>query len=256
VQLRLAVQRAIKRVFGSMGLSVRYAHQHPNITDPRIYSRWMAAPNVRCIFDVGANVGGMAQRFARSFPNATVYSFEPFSAAYRRLKEVADASAGQIKVQQVACGDEEGTLEVELRFASTALYKLPRDRSVGHAVSGGVPRSWPTERITVVRLDRICAEQSIARIDIFKTDTEGYDAKVLAGAQEMLSNGRIRCVVAEIGFLDDPQHTDFTSVFTYLRQFGFELVGLYDVAYNFNLECCSADAIFINRATGNGGGRA
>src|SRR5437867_1212696 len=46
------------------------------------------APQVsfETIFDVGANVGQSTMRFARWFPHATVWAFEPFTEAFGELE--------------------------------------------------------------------------------------------------------------------------------------------------------------------------
>jgi hypothetical protein len=63
----------------------------------------------------------------------------------------------------------------------------------------------PTVQVTT--LDAFCNRERIASIDILKTDTEGYDARVLSGARRMLSEKRIHCVVSEVGFIGDRYHT-------------------------------------------------
>ena len=48
--------------------------------------RLCVAEPVRCIFDVGANMGQSAARFAREFPSAQIYSFEPVKQTFAALK--------------------------------------------------------------------------------------------------------------------------------------------------------------------------
>ena len=235
-----AIQRAIKKLGRAAGLEIRYAFQNPPITDPRMYSRWLIRDQVRCIFDVGANIGQSACRYAAAFPSSTIHSFEPFPAAYSRLQQIANASNGRIQAYQLACGDCEGNMEVSVDPSSLSqLNKL-----VAVTGANSVP-STKTTRIQVSTVDRICEQQKIESIDILKTDTEGYDAKVLAGAVNMLSRGRVRCVVAEIGFLNDLQHTEFSEVFLFLHRFGYKLAGIYEISYYRSLACDFANALFV-----------
>jgi hypothetical protein len=94
-------------------------------------------------------------------------------------------------------------------------------------------------RIQISTIGAIYGHQHIETIDILKTDTEGYDAKVLASASRMLSEGRVRCVISEVGFLEDPQHTEFAKVFLLLHQTGFEMAGFYEASYLRTLDVTS-----------------
>src|SRR5262249_44707106 len=102
-------------------------------------------------------------------------------------------------------------------------------------------------RIQIAAIDDICEQQGITRIDILKTDTEGYDAEVLAGARRMLSEERVRCIICEVGFLGDKQHTDFTRVFLFLHQLGFEMAGIYELSYGSNYRINFTNALFVRR---------
>jgi FkbM family methyltransferase len=151
-----------------------------------------------------------------------VHSFEPFPAAYRRLEQLAKSSDGRIIAHQLALGDSEGHTDVAVdRTSASQLNRLCFD--------GDTFRSSNNQslRIKISTIDAICGHQHIETIDILKTDTEGYDAKVLADASRMLSEGRVRCVISEVGFLDDPQHTEFAKVFLLLHQAGFEMAGFH-----------------------------
>jgi hypothetical protein len=83
----------------------------------------------------------------------------------------------------------------------------------------------------IAPIDDICEQQGITKIDILKTDTEGYDAEVLAGARRMLSEERVRCIMCEVGVLGDKQHTDFTRVFIFLHRLGFEIAEISETSY-------------------------
>jgi FkbM family methyltransferase len=242
LRLRLAAQSVIKQTARSMGLELRYAFQNPSIFDPRVYARWFSPHQVKCVFDVGANIGQSAAAFARAFPNATVHSFEPFPAPFARLAALAGRWGDRVKPHQLACGDRDGTVNLAID---------PNSCSALNQVTGpsAEPAANPadTTPIPIVRIDTFCAQNDVASIDLLKTDTEGFDAQVLAGAERMLSGGHVRCVVTEVGFIDDAQHTEFSSAFLLLHRFGFEIAGIYEVAYHATLACDFANVIFVRR---------
>jgi FkbM family methyltransferase len=233
--IRFATQRVIKRLARSVGLEIRYAFQNPPITSAAIYAAWLTPREVTCIFDVGANVGQSARAFVNEFNRSVVYSFEPFPAAYAQLEELAKCSNGRIKAHRLACGSSIGQMDVDVDPGSTSAMNQLRS---------GNPNKEKI-RVQISTIDAICKQHEIERIDILKTDTEGFDAEVLAGAHRMLSEGRVRCIMCEVGFVGDKQHTDFTTVFLFLHQLGFEIAGIYEASYFSNLRIDFANALFI-----------
>ncbi len=242
---RFVMQRSLKKLARVMGVEIRHAFQNPTITSAEIYSLWFRPNKVTCIFDVGANVGQSARAFAKAFTRSTVHSFEPFPAAYRRLEQLAKSSGGRIRAYQLACGESEGHMDIAVdRVSASQLNRLCFDGNIPP------PLNKQNMRIQISTIDAICGRQRIETIDILKTDTEGYDAKVLAGASRMLSEGRVRCVISEVGFLDDPRHTEFGKVFLLLHESGFEMAGFYETSYLRNSRCDFANALFIRRNSG------
>ena len=77
------------------------------------------------------------------------------------------------------------------------------------------------------------------------TDTEGYDLRVLQGAQRMLSDARMRCVICEVGFLDDRHHTPFVDVSSFMGKFGFEIAGFYEFSYLTDYRAAFTNALFV-----------
>jgi hypothetical protein len=60
----------------------------------------------------------------------------------------------------------------------------------------------------------------------------------------MLSQKRIRCVISEVGFISDQQHTLFEDVYDFLHANGYSLAGLYEATYSRTGECDFANALF------------
>jgi FkbM family methyltransferase len=248
--IRFAIQNAVKAVARAAGLEVRYGYQFPLVTDSRIYQPWLEPGRVACILDVGANVGQSASRFAKSFPASVVHSFEPFPGAYAQLQRVAEASGGRIKAYPVACGERDGTFRIRADTASSAsqLNRLDPNSAAG---TDGATAPGASVEIPVRSLDSFCAEHGLTAIDVLKTDTEGFDAKLLTGAEQLLASGAVRCVVSEVGFIDDRQHTPFDDVYRIMTRHGFELAGVYEITYLRNRRCDFANVLFVRR-----GGRA
>jgi FkbM family methyltransferase len=234
MELRFAAQKIIKRLGRAAGLEIRYAFQNPAITSAGIYAPWLTPSNVSCIFDVGANGGASAVAYVKEFGQSIVHSFEPFPVTYAQLEKVAQSSNGRIRTYQIACGSFVGQMDVLDPKSSSAMNQLRP-----------VKNDEPKLCIQVTTIDAFCAHHGVDRIDILKTDTEGFDAEVLAGAQRMLSERRVRCVMCEVGFLGDRQHTDFTKVFLLLQQSGLQIAGIYEPSYLREGRTDFANALFI-----------
>ena len=237
--LRFHLQNAVKSAFRLVGCEIRYAFQYPRISDRSIYGPWLDAAKVRTVLDVGANVGQSCTKFATAFPNCTVHSFEPFTESYDRLAEVARSSNGRIRSYQLACGDRESTIQAH--YDPAAGSQLQRIDSA----TSSMP-DQTSQTINVVTLDRWCAENRIESIDILKTDTEGYDAKVLMGAERLLSEGRVKCVVSEVGFLGDNHHSPIDTIYPFLAARGFGMAGIFEITYRRDRTCDFANAMFVH----------
>jgi FkbM family methyltransferase len=229
---RFAAQAALKSVARLIGLEIRYAFQNPSITAGSLYHRWLSVDQVRCIFDVGANVGQSATAFATSFPNAIIHSFEPFPAPFHELETTSIRFTGRITPWQLALGDQEIAIETSVDPISNSQLNMVSPGSGGATIE-------------VTTLDAFCYRERITSIDILKTDTEGYDARVLRGAGRMLSEKRIHCIVSEVGFVGDRHHTPFEHVYEFLNSYGYQLAGLYEASYLRTGECDFANAFFV-----------
>lgn len=152
-----------------------------------------------------------------------IYAFEPFEVLYERLqKRFAD---------QVSVSCVNRALGATNKNFPVARIKDPFFQ--GGQVKPAVISEPETEQISMCTLDTFCRENQIEHVFILKTDTEGYDLEVLRGAEEMLKRGKVTNVLSEASLNpDDSQHTNLFDMTAYLRQFSFELHGLYDLHHN------------------------
>ena len=142
-------------------------------------------------FDVGANIGN--HTLVAASRGATVHAFEPAPRVARRLAENLrfNRLESAVTVVQAAVGATPGT---------ATLHVAERDDDGAHSLIPGVPaRSLQLVEVPVVALDRY-VEQTGGRVPtVIKIDVEGYEAKVLDGAIEILQGPTPPLVVMETG---------------------------------------------------------
>ena len=182
---------------------------------------WLALvglPVPRIIFDVGAHKGETCKRFALSYPDAAIHSFEPVSANFSVLTDRASAYP-HITCHPLACGAQSERVDILLQSDS-------QTHSLRHLAGDSTDR---VETIQVITLDEFCATRDIPRIDLLKIDTEGHELAVLAGAHGMLSRGAIGPIFLEASLADDDHdHTALADATACLRPYGYHLAALYD----------------------------
>lgn len=202
----------------------------------------------RVFFDVGANVGQTAAAIRERFPGASIYAFEPFRAPLAALRARTAGWPG-VRVFPLAMGAAPGRMEVVARADS------PQNSLVNPPPAGEEAPGDPAETIEIDTLDRFCARENVATIDVLKTDTEGYDLEVLRGAAGLLAAGRVRFVYVEVTLeAASRQNTPFLPLHGLLTSHGFRFRGFYEQYplhhYGEDLSFCNA---LFSRDRGAGG---
>jgi FkbM family methyltransferase len=174
---------------------------------------------IKTICDVGANVGRYALQFQQYFPSAAVFAFEPVKATFQEL-ELNTRKCPTIKCYNVALSNAVGQ-EVLFHQPHSEWNTLAKPLNAGTAES-------VSEMVEVSTVDAVLGPQ-IDTIEILKTDTEGLDLEVLQGAQQFLSQRQVAFVYSEVGFhAGDARHTVLFDLNTFLADYGFRFVALYE----------------------------
>lgn len=174
---------------------------------------WRLTKSGDVTVDVGANFGYMTSIMAvRSGSNGRIFAFEPHPRLYGLLCEnlllwkekYISSLMASVDARQLAVSDHDGDahLRVPEDFAS--------NKGLAFIADAPLPSDLP---VNCVRLDSaFAAEQNI---DLMKVDVEGHELSVFRGAEQLLSEGRIRHIVFE-------EHGGFpTTVTAFLKQFGY-----------------------------------
>lgn len=195
---------------------------------------------ISTVFDVGANIGQSAVPLASTYRHATIHCFEPLQASFSKLTRTIEDNK-RIFAHHIALGDDEGSKIL------VVTEKTTRCRISNSILPGQV-----IENIRATTLDLFCKQNSIEQIDFLKIDTEGYDLKVLKGAQDLLSKQKILFIQVEAGFgPNNETHASFTKIKEKLEDDGYLIFGFYEQMHEWKAvkpHLRRSDVVFVSPA--------
>ena len=146
--------------------------------------------SVDLVFDVGANGGHYATELrANGYPGRIV-SFEPLAAVHAKLESVARGDADWRVAPRMALGDTDG--DITIHVAGNSLSSSILDMLPEHERAAPGSAYVASETVPLKRLDHVAGDFLIgSRRALLKIDTQGYEDRVLTGAQ-----GILPCIVA------------------------------------------------------------
>lgn len=204
--------------------------------DPFEDIRTIIGPDNIVALDIGANKGQTITMLQKVFNDPVIHAFEPTPKCFGILKETV---RGNVHINQNAVGAQVGQLEFN-EAGHDVMSSLLKP-----AAKGWNGRGWKDIKqsymVDVTTVDTYCAQHSIDRVDLFKTDTQGYDLNVLKGAVKTLST--VGFVYIEMNLIEMYEgQASFDDLYRFLSDHGFVLHGIYETHADW------VDGLFINRA--------
>ncbi|MDJ0719932.1 MAG: FkbM family methyltransferase [Prochloraceae cyanobacterium] len=217
------------------------------ILTPNWDSRLLGLSNlpIKTILDIGANNGQFAKKISKIFPSATIYAFEPVPLAFDKLKKWADKQDERVKVFQLALGDENRELEMNVHklFSASSSFL-----STTELLESKYPITQNQEQIIVSqkKLDEVpIANGENLRADILiKLDVQGYEEKVIKGGREIFRQAKGCIVEVSLDMLYEGQAT-FKDIFSLLSNLGYEYKGNIDQVSDRDGHIIFFNAVFI-----------
>lgn len=226
-------------------LKQRYNKTIVEIRDPFLDMQvLLRQTSVRGIVDGGGYHGEIALRFEQMFPDATIYSFEPFSTSFQILQR---QTLNSPRIQPVHRG-------LSSAKCSVPLYINAQDSTNALSpvcVGGKKYQSWQTknigrELVELIPLDDWLQESGAGPIELIKLDLQGHELKALEGASRTLSE-TVKLVYTEVEFVRIYEDNCLMyEVEAFLRQHQFELFQLYNLTSGDDHQLVCGDAIFVN----------
>ena len=200
----------------------------------------------KCVFfDVGAHHGETFEAVGMYFPKAGLHCFEPDPESFSILSSKA-AGHPSVTLHHFALGSAPGTAEFHRNSDSLTNSLLPTSRESLQGEHSAMTSTREIVKVSIETLDTVCERESIANIDVLKTDCQGYDLQVLQGGERMISSHKIRVITCEVIFDDEYDGQGrFHELMAFLDLRGYLFMGFYNMARNQKQECTFCDAVFL-----------
>ncbi len=227
----------MKRALALAGISV---YRGPNPLSQQwhlleLFTRYQ----VDGVIDVGANRGQYGRGLREAGYDGSIVSFEPVPEAFADLAAVSQDDP-RWEVRNLAVADQPGTLSMNVAASSSVSSFLAPTADYTSVYSGmEVQRQ---EQVSVVTLDTV---QIPFQRPFLKTDTQGFDLRVLEGARDLLSD---RVVGAQVELSVIPiyeEMPDFLEAVAKMRERGFTLTGMFPVETDGEMRVYEFDGVFV-----------
>jgi FkbM family methyltransferase len=195
------------------------------------------------IIDVGANTGQWLIAIKNAFPNAHVLCYEPDPRAFVSLQNAA-SSLPSVECMPCALGREAGGARLFRNAESVTSSLLPA------AVEEPLPYADKLQPLDAIEIEvrtlaRELGARSLGRVNLLKTDCQGFDLQVLEGAAREIERGDVDLIVTEAMFQQEYENQGwFEQTLPWLRERDYALIGLYDALHDSRGRMLFADALF------------
>jgi len=156
----------------------------------------MLGENLNTILEFGSYDGGDGIKYKYHFPKAEVYSIEPSTSCYEKIKPLEKYG---LKVFNYAISDIDGEIDFYETFDENKNNYAPcgsLNKNFVSTTTGKIPLTiMKPIKVVTKRLETFCKEQNISIIDYLHVDVEGFSVEVLKG----LGNLKPRGIYIEVG---------------------------------------------------------
>jgi FkbM family methyltransferase len=182
-----SLKQGMKQLLNAAGIE---AHRfHPNTSPLARLMAALRAFDIDLVIDIGANEGQFAKGLRAGGYSGHIVSFEPLTAAHRRLLQENNSDSAWYVHPRCALGDRLGEIELNISGNSVSSSILPMLTSHSSAAPGSAYLGH--ESAPLITLDSVAPPYlEGAQAPFLKIDTQGYEWHVLDGALATLPKVR------------------------------------------------------------------
>lgn len=233
------IKKYLKNLLFKGGYKILKVDHHPlQDSNPFLACKSKIMHTDPIIFDVGMNHGQTLNKILEVFPNPVVHGFEASKYCYNSLN-TKFINTKNFFLNNVAIGEKKAIMKFN-EYSWDAMNSF-LTRAYGNA------KIIETYDVNVTTIDDYCLINDIKKIDILKSDTEGFELKVLTGAERMLDENNIHFVFIEMFFdLNFFDQSTVGEIFSFLEKKKFSLVRFYEFGLTGDGIASKSDALFVN----------
>jgi FkbM family methyltransferase len=242
------LKKLIRSILKSRGLTVVPVSAAEDSMPEYTAQQKIAGKNCKVIFDAGAHHGQTALTYYALFPDAEIFSFEPFPASYEQLK-ANTAAHSQLKAYNLALGNASGYATFHVNASSQTNSLLQTDEGGAATWGENLLNTVQTISVEAITIDDFVNREQVACIDILKLDTQGTEYQIIEGAAQTIAANKIKLIYTEIITMPTYEgQKSFDEVLQLLRNKGFSLYNLYNFSHTPAGKLRQVDAIFIHKS--------
>jgi FkbM family methyltransferase len=166
----------------------------------------------KVVFDVGANIGEFSQSIRRIKLQNPIVAIEPQPECRAEFENRVE---GNFVLINMAVAEKTGKAILSRNMVQDRKAYLQKFSENDYSSKNFI-------EVSVATLDSICDDLDIPEIGLLKIDTEGKDYKVLKGAEKLLKENRIGCIIFEISHRMLLEGVQPSQVQNYLNDYGFD----------------------------------
>lgn len=227
---KLLIKELLKKLFLFLGLKItrrnsgllavsnKFVYQFEPTNQDKL--KWIKNLNINTVLDVGSHQGEFASELYQILPEAKFYCFEPLRNNFIELQ--SNLNFPNFKLFNLAIGDSPGKLEMyHNNFSpSSSILKC----SELHKETFPFSAFEQLEKIEINTLDDILNDIELEDDILLKIDVQGYEDKVIRGAEKILD--RVKVVIVETSFRELYEgQVLFTDIYEILSKRGFVYSG-------------------------------
>ncbi len=237
----LPLKGIVKVALNRCGLEIRRLTENPQYNTLGLRSL-----GIQTVLDVGANEGQFARYVTRVLPSVRIYSFEPLTGPFAKLKQwTEEVNPPRANIFNLALGQEEGWIEMFEHVNITGHSSVLNTTDLSHSLYPQT-RQQRTTRVAMTKLDTLLDKGDIELVPeiLLKLDVQGYEDRVLRGAPTVLAHARA-CLL-EVNF--DPLYKSqatFQELFEILSKSGYRYAGCFGQGFGVDGHVIGADELFV-----------
>ncbi|MEI6843441.1 MAG: FkbM family methyltransferase [bacterium] len=200
----------LRKIIQKTGFDVLKFRPKPNPLE------WLKDKQIKTVLDVGANVGQFAKEIREFLPETKIISFEPLSDCFHKLTEnMKDDNS--FKAFNFALGEKDEVTTIhhsDYSPSSSILHMAHNHKSLFPHTKESRP-----EQITIKKLDDLdlITTEKLEQHILLKIDTQGFEDKVLKGAEKFLEH--VTYIIIETSYIElyekQPLFADIYSILTH-----------------------------------------